>query len=87
MQDAKPNFESLSVALQRLSPLDAEVIRLRHELRMTNSDVAASLDVQAGVASRLYVRALRRLKQRIAENESAFVPFDNVTSYAIEFAS
>ena len=71
----RSGLEPVSVALKRLLPLDAEIIRLRHQCEMTNTDAAAALEVAPAVASRLYVRALRRLRDTIKENASSFVPF------------
>ena len=72
----RSGLEPVSAALRRLAPLDAEIIRLRHDCELTNTETAAQLEVVPAVASRLYVRALRRLGEKITVDASVFVPFN-----------
>ena len=53
----------LQEALNRMDALDREVLTLRHFEHLTNTEVAAALEVSETAASNRYVRALRRLKE------------------------
>jgi len=59
--------EQLVAALDRLSDTDREVIALRHFEELTNQEVAAILGIEQKAASIRYVRALRRLKDVLAD--------------------
>ncbi len=50
-----------------MDPIDREVLALRHFEELTNSEVAEVLGIQQKAASIRYVRALRRLKDIMAE--------------------
>lgn len=49
-------------ALSEMDPLDQEVLALRHFEQLSNAEVAASLGIATGTASKRFVRALQRLK-------------------------
>jgi RNA polymerase sigma-70 factor (ECF subfamily) len=49
-------------ALDRLDPLDREVVALRHFEDLSNQEVAAALGIRTAAASKRYVRALERLR-------------------------
>lgn len=53
----------LQDALNRMDPLDREILVLRHYEQMTNGDAAAALDLDKSAASKRYTRALQRLKE------------------------
>ena len=53
---------ALQDALNRMDPLDREVVVLRHFEELNNSETAAVLGVEPSAASKRYLRALRRLK-------------------------
>ncbi len=53
----------VQVALDELSPLDREVLSLRHFEQLSNSEVAQVLEIGETAASNRYVRALKRLGQ------------------------
>ena len=53
----------LQEALNRMDPLDREVLVLRHYEQMTNAEVAAALELDKSAASKRYTRALTRLKE------------------------
>ena len=53
----------LQEALNRMDPIDREVLVLRHYEQMTNVDAAAALGLDRSVASKRYTRALVRLKE------------------------
>jgi RNA polymerase sigma-70 factor (ECF subfamily) len=57
----------LEAALDRLDPIDREVLALRHFEELSNNEVAAILGIQKAAASKRYIRALERLKGAIAE--------------------
>lgn len=59
--------ERLHHALDRMDPLDREVLALRHFEELTNQEIAESLGIQQKAASIRYVRALRRLKAILDE--------------------
>jgi RNA polymerase sigma-70 factor (ECF subfamily) len=52
----------LQEALNRMEPMDREVIALRHFEELSNDEAAAVLGVSRGAASKRYVRAMLRLK-------------------------
>ncbi len=53
----------LQEALNRMDPLDREILVLRHYEQMTNTDAAAALGLDKSAASKRYTRALVRLKE------------------------
>jgi RNA polymerase sigma-70 factor (ECF subfamily) len=52
----------LQEALNRMDPLDREVLALRHFEHLNNAEAARLLGIQESAASKRYIRALRRLK-------------------------
>jgi RNA polymerase sigma-70 factor, ECF subfamily len=56
-------MEQLREAIDRLDPIDREVLALRHFEELSNQEVAALLRIQSAAASKRYVRALERLKE------------------------
>lgn len=54
---------AVEAALNRLDPLDREVLALRHFEELSNNDVADLLGIQRAAASKRYVRALARLRE------------------------
>ena len=56
----------LQEALNRMDPLDREILVLRHYEQMTNGDAAAALGLEKSAASKRYTRALMRLKEILA---------------------
>jgi RNA polymerase sigma-70 factor (ECF subfamily) len=59
------NLAGLRGALDRLDPIDREVLALRHFEEMNNHEVAGLLGIQPAAASKRYVRALERLKEAL----------------------
>jgi RNA polymerase sigma-70 factor (ECF subfamily) len=57
------SFARLEEALDRMDPLDREVLTLRHFEELGNAEAAEILGIQPAAASKRYVRALARLKQ------------------------
>lgn len=58
-------------ALEELSELDREMIALRHFEELTNQEVADLQSVSKDVASKRYIRAIKRLKA-ILDKRPAF---------------
>jgi len=54
--------EQVEEALDRMDPIDREVLALRHFEEMTNAETAEALGIQQKAASIRYVRALGRLR-------------------------
>jgi RNA polymerase sigma-70 factor (ECF subfamily) len=53
----------LQEALNRMNPLDREVLALRHFEQLTNAETAQVLGLESSAASKRYVRALERIKE------------------------
>lgn len=56
----------LEEAVESMEPIDRDVLVLRHFEQLTNSEVAEVLGIQKKAASIRYVRALKRLRDRLA---------------------
>jgi RNA polymerase sigma-70 factor (ECF subfamily) len=52
----------LQEALNRMDPIDREVLVLRHFEELTNAETAQALGLEKTAASNRYIRALKRLK-------------------------
>ncbi len=59
-------IQRVEEALQRMDPIDREVLALRHFEELTNSEVAEVLGIEQKAASIRYVRALGRLRAILA---------------------
>eukprot|EP00913_Durusdinium_trenchii_P008980 g8446.t1 len=57
-------------AMEGLSDDDREVLLMRHQEHLSNSDVAAALGMSAPAAGMRYLRALRRLREVLGEESS-----------------
>ena len=57
------SFALLEEALNKMDPLDREVLALRHFEELSNGETAELLGIQTAAASKRYVRALARLRQ------------------------
>jgi RNA polymerase sigma-70 factor, ECF subfamily len=60
--------------LEALDPLDREVLALRHYEQLGNGEVARVLDVSEAAASKRYVRALERLRERLGSRLEGWQP-------------
>jgi len=58
---------AVEAALAEMEPIDREVLVLRHFEDLSNSEVAEELSIMRKAASIRYVRALKRLKSRLAK--------------------
>ncbi|MEZ5967159.1 MAG: sigma-70 family RNA polymerase sigma factor [Planctomycetota bacterium] len=61
----------LDQAMQGLDEIDREVLLMRHHEQLTNQEVARVLGLSEPAAAMRYMRALQRLKARIAADDSA----------------
>jgi RNA polymerase sigma-70 factor (ECF subfamily) len=57
----------LHEALSKMDPIDREVLALRHFEQLNNDEAARELGIQRRAAAKRYVRALKRLKELLAE--------------------
>ena len=57
----------VQTAIEQMDPIDREVLALRHFEELSNSEVAETLRIEQKAASIRYVRALRRLKEILAQ--------------------
>lgn len=57
-------------ALESLNEEDREILLMRHQEHLSNSDVAAALEMSQPAAGMRYLRALRRLREVLGENPS-----------------
>jgi RNA polymerase sigma-70 factor (ECF subfamily) len=55
----------LEETLNRMDPIDREILTLRHFEELSNHEVAAVLGIEKAAASKRYVRALARLKDAL----------------------
>lgn len=53
-------------AFEEMSPMDREILALRHFEELSNNEAAEVLGLQKAAASNRYVRALKRLKENLA---------------------
>lgn len=64
--------DRLRALLDGMDPLDREVLALRHFEELGNNEVADILGITKDAASKRHIRALRRLKDLLAETEQSF---------------
>jgi RNA polymerase sigma-70 factor (ECF subfamily) len=57
----------LQEALNRLDPLDREILSLRHFEELNRKEAAQVLGIEEAAAAKRYLRALKRLKEILAE--------------------
>ena len=57
----------VQTAIEQMDSIDREVLALRHFEELTNSEVAETLGIEQKAASIRYIRALRRLKEILAQ--------------------
>ncbi len=57
----------LQEALNRMDPLDREVLALRHFEQLTNAEAAQVMGIQEKAAGKRYLRALQRLRAILAQ--------------------
>ncbi len=57
----------VQTAIEQMDPIDREVLALRHFEELTNGEVAEALGIEQKAASIRYIRALRRLKEILAQ--------------------
>ncbi len=57
----------VQAAIEQMDPIDREVLALRHFEELSNSEVGEALGIEQKAASIRYIRALRRLKEILAQ--------------------
>ena len=57
----------LQEALNSMDPIDREVLALRHFEQLSHAETAQVLGIQESAAGKRYIRALKRLKQILAQ--------------------
>lgn len=57
----------LQEGLNALDPMDREILSLRHFEELTRSEAAQALGIEEAAAAKRYVRALKRLKEALAD--------------------
>jgi RNA polymerase sigma-70 factor (ECF subfamily) len=57
----------LQDALNSLEPIDREILSLRHFEELTRQEAAQALGIEEAAAAKRYVRALKRLKEALAD--------------------
>jgi RNA polymerase sigma-70 factor (ECF subfamily) len=57
----------LQEALNSLDPIDREVLSLRHFEQLSRAETARVLAIEESAAAKRYIRALKRLKQTLAD--------------------
>jgi RNA polymerase sigma-70 factor (ECF subfamily) len=57
----------LQEAINALDPLDREILSLRHFEELTSAEAAMALGIKEEAAAKRYLRALRRLKETLAQ--------------------
>ena len=62
-------LEILRDSMQDMSDIDREILVLRHMEQMTNGEVAATLGIDKSAATKRYIRALKRIRDRIEPAE------------------
>ena len=55
----------LRESMEQMNEIDREVLVLRHMEQMTNGEVAAALGIDKSAATKRYIRALKRIRERI----------------------
>lgn len=65
-------FGQVEQVIANMDPLDREILALRHFEELTNSEIAEVLGIQQKAASIRYVRALKRLKDILAQIPGLF---------------
>jgi RNA polymerase sigma-70 factor (ECF subfamily) len=63
-QELKRRFEQ---ACRSLEPQDQEIVMMRHFEQLSNSETALALDLSPQAASMRYLRAIRRLRELLAD--------------------
>ena len=62
----------LQEALNRMDPIDREVLVLRHFEELSNAETAQVLGLEKTAASNRYIRALKRLKEALGGSAELF---------------
>jgi RNA polymerase sigma-70 factor (ECF subfamily) len=60
-----------AAAVDRLEPRDRDIVLMRHVERLSNGEVARAIGLSPPAASMRYLRAMRRLRELLAAEESS----------------
>ena len=63
-RELKRRFEE---ACAELDPIDQEIVLMRHFEQLSNSEAALALGLSPQAASMRYLRAMRRLREQLAD--------------------
>jgi RNA polymerase sigma-70 factor (ECF subfamily) len=61
--------QRLQQALEAMSPMDREILALRHFEQLSNGEAARVLEISEGAATKRYLRALERLRGLLVESD------------------
>ena len=61
-------IEMLRQSIDEMSDMDREVLVLRHMEQMSNGEVAHALGIDKSAATKRYIRALKRIRQRVGSD-------------------
>ena len=64
----RENVARMQAALEKMGPMDREVLALRHFEELPNKDIAELLGLSEQAASIRYVRAIRKLRDALGES-------------------
>jgi RNA polymerase sigma-70 factor, ECF subfamily len=64
--------QQLKRLLDRLEPLDREILAIRHFENLTNDEAAHELQISKAAASKRYIRALERFRKMLADIHGVF---------------
>ena len=64
----KEMAKKVEQAIAKLDPKDCEIIVMRHYEHLTNQEIGQLLELSEPAASMRYLRAIRRLKQMLAND-------------------
>ena len=59
------HLEILRESMEGMSEMDREVLILRHMEQMTNGEVAHALEIDKSTATKRYIRALKRIREKV----------------------
>lgn len=64
--------QRLTLALDKMDPLDKEILTLKHFEQLSNREVAELLDISYEAAKKRYFRAIHKLQRLLGEDDTLF---------------